>query len=93
MQVKVQKKESIIVKVMRTALRRQVHTPRESILIIHNINGPNNFFRTIKDNQEYADALGTSRTKAYFRCICDGDPMKTLPKIIEEIPVEDLPKS
>ena len=93
MQVKVQKKDSIIVKVMRFGLIRKVHTPRENILVVHNVNGPKNFYLTLKDNAVYNEALGEGRRKAYFRCVCNGDPAQTLPEIVCEVPADELPKS
>lgn len=90
--VKVQKKESVIVKAMRTMLRREVHKLPESIIIIHNINGSQNFFRTIPGDSAFSKALGNNRRAAYFRCVCNGDPNETLPEIIEEVPNDELPQ-
>lgn len=89
MKVKVQEKESIIVKAMRTMTRRRVHTLPQTITIIHSVNKGTDLFRAISGDNPFLEALGEGRRQAYFRCICPDDNT-SFPQIVKEIPVDEL---
>lgn len=94
MQVKVQKKESIIVKVMRPVVKKMgAKKPSDPLLIIHNLTGSTNFTRVIVGENAFTEALGAHRNKAYFRCLCSDNPTKQMPEIVCEVTEETLLKA
>lgn len=91
MQVKVQKRESIIVKVLRPVVKQVgAKKPTDPLLIIHNLTGDTNFTRVLVGENAFHQALGANRDKAYFRCLCRDNPNTHIPEIINEISEDDV---
>lgn len=90
--VKVEKKESIIVKAMIPKVKRYKKDRPVPLTVLFNFSCATPFCKTVSGDNPFSAALGKDRNSGYFRCVCNGDPNIVLPQIISEIPEDEVPR-